>query len=461
VNSTGPIFAEPTATQLLTVIADLDSGAQVDVERFIRRELKYVMRDRSELRRRYRQDSETPWLVCLICGAPVQLVSHTDRSFYFRHMPEAEDRGCLINTKGNLTPSQINALKYNGAKESQAHQRLKGIVRDSILADPRFDTPQVEKVWRGMSTSERATWRKPDVQVSWGERRLVFEIQLSTTFLSVIVDRKEFYRAEQGSLIWIFQSFDPNHTRRAEEDIFYNNNQNVFIVNEETLLRSRTNKRLSLDCWHAVPVHQDGEILDTWKKSSVFIDELHFDLDKQRVYFHDYDQAIKELQDQKEVLKQDQLRDDFEEFWRVYGGDEDLDGKKEWKSLRARLLASNLVDDLPESYWVGPFNGVVSLMLSAKKGAPFGYRFKTLLEVTNVTFNSYKHYLWQFGWALKLYGHETLLGTQDKKGTWQRRKLEIRKAIECNDPAFARHTELDKLMGFLLPKLQERLRRRP
>jgi hypothetical protein len=97
---------------------------------------------------------------------------------------------CPKKSAAGLGQEIINALKYNGAKESLAHQRIKEIVRQSLLADARFSIPQVEKVWRGM---DRKKWRKPDVQTAWNDRRFAFEIQLSTTYLNVVVERRDFY----------------------------------------------------------------------------------------------------------------------------------------------------------------------------------------------------------------------------------------------------------------------------
>ncbi len=92
------------------------------------------------------------------------------------------------------------------AKESPAHIRLKEIVKESLENAPNFSEVAVEKVWRGM---DRSKWRKPDVQALWkGTTRIAFEIQLSTTFLHVIAERRLFYRDEGALLCWIFKRFD-------------------------------------------------------------------------------------------------------------------------------------------------------------------------------------------------------------------------------------------------------------
>lgn len=439
-----------TKRKSLGLILDLDSGQTINTTEFINREVRLVIQDRNLMRSRYRSSPESPWLVCSLCGAAVQLVSFTDRSFYFRHMPEEEDRGCPINTKSKHSPDEINAMQYNGAKESQAHLQLKQLVKESILADTRFSGTLVEKVWRGMN---RKCWRKPDVQTSWDNKRLVFEIQLSTTFLSVIVDRRDFYRNENSHLIWIFQRFDPQRVRRAEEDIFYNNNSNVFIVNSNTVRRSKDEKRFFLECWYAVPRVAQSGIEDYWQSSEVSIDQLNFDLPSQRVFYFDYDAARKALEESIVEEGRSKLITAFEDFWRKYAHEYSEQGQSHWVDVRDDF--KNIGIELPEYYDSRPFAGVISMMLSAKYGVPIGYRYQTLIEVTNVAFNSYKKYLYLFGWALKIYGHETTLEKQDVKGTWLKRRNVIRSAMKKHEAEYERDTAFDALIIFLLTKLNQ------
>ena len=50
-------------------------------------------------------------------------------------------------------------------------------------------------------------WKKPDISASYKNINIVFEIQLSTTFLSVIVDREYFYKDNQTYILWVFKNF--------------------------------------------------------------------------------------------------------------------------------------------------------------------------------------------------------------------------------------------------------------
>lgn len=71
---------------------------------------------------------------------------------------------------------------------------------------------------------------------------IYFEAQLSTTFLRVMVERRDFYLRNGGTLYWIFRDFMPESRRLLHDDVFYTNNRNIFIVNDEALHASRTRK---------------------------------------------------------------------------------------------------------------------------------------------------------------------------------------------------------------------------
>lgn len=447
-------LGEPTDQNTLSDLIDLDTGTQVNTVDFIRRELGLVMEDRTTMLERYVRDPEKPWLICPYCNKPVRLNCYTDRKFYFRHMHK-EEGFCTIDTRGTMTRDQMNAAKYNGAKESAAHQRLKDILAASLRADPRFSEPQVEKIWRGESFAERSVWRKPDVQSAFGDRRIAFEIQLSTTFLDVIVERGEFYRAEGASLIWLFGGFDPDRTRRAEEDIFYNNNRCVFIVNDETLERSRDAKRLALECWYQTPERFGSAIESTWRNAPIFIDDLTFDQDGKRVFFLDYDQARadleREIAAEAEHEAKSKLVAEFEEFWREWAGDYSPEIRTKWQQLRLKLIEAGNETPLPMDHTVKPFNGVISIMLSAKYGKPVGYKFKTLLEVANTAYNSYKPYLLPFGHALRAYGYSDLPSQQDKSEKWDEKRASIRIGLQTAAPEYTQRTELNQLIAFLVP----------
>jgi len=440
---------------LLTDILDLETNETINLQTFLNRELGLVIKDRAELASRYARDPDQPWLVCQWCTAPVILVRTKGRRFHFRHHPREEgQRNCSVSTRGQLSAAQINCMKYNAAKESTAHLRLKGIIRDSLIADENCSEPLVERVWKSMPLAQRAQWRKPDVQVEHKGQRLAFEVQLSTRYLTEIVGRREFYRANNGAMVWVFQSFDPGVTRTAEEDIFYLNNYNVFIVNEATQERSRHAKRMALDCWYAIPHLRGKTIIDEWMKEEIFLDQLTVRPAEQKVFYRDYDALRAELQS---TLSDDSARQAFYDFWSEHAANDNHESDHAWDKLVANLreVAPHL--PLPVNYRMGKFHGAISLMLSARFGRPVGYRQPRLLNVANTAFDHYKPYLLAFGWTLKACGHDQRLSEQDAKQTWLHRKGLIREGLASQDEAYRQDLSYNALIAFLVPEIREKL----
>ncbi|WP_346830901.1 DUF6035 family protein [Pseudomonas abietaniphila] len=447
--------AQPTDTMLLTEILDMVTGENVDLQAFLSRELSLVIKDRAELASRYVRNPEEPWLVCQLCSAPVILVRTKGRRFHFRHHPREEaEQKCSISTRGQLSAEQINCIKYNAAKESSAHLRLKGIIRDSLIADENCTEPLVETIWKGMRLADRAQWRKPDVQVEHAGQRLAFEVQLSTTYLTEIVGRREFYRANNGGMVWVFQSFDPSTTRTSEEDIFYLNNNNVFIVNEATLERSRQAKRMAINCWYAIPHLRGKTIIDEWMMEEVFLDQLIIDPKKQKVFFRDYDALRAELESSLDISK---ARQAFYDFWFEHAANDCRETDAAWRTLRDKMRVAVPHLYLPMDYRMDKFHGVISLMLSARFGRPVGYNLQRLLNVANTAFDHYKEYLYAFGWTLRLCGYEQHLKEQDSKGTWLQRTKVIKKGLENHDAAFRQDPTYNRVIAFLVPEVREKL----
>lgn len=74
---------------------------------------------------------------------------------------------------------------------------------------------------------------KPDVYTKYNNIQIVFELNLFTTFLSVIVERDSFYRMHGAYIIWVLNSFEPQDQKVVEKDIYYAHKRNVFVLDDE------------------------------------------------------------------------------------------------------------------------------------------------------------------------------------------------------------------------------------
>ena len=158
----------------ITEVQNMETGDLIPAHVAIGADYGNAMALRMALKQSIAEGS--PLYTCPICGVPVYLVSRKEeRRFFFRH--QVEDGRCPARTRGDMSEEEINARKYNGAKESQAHIRMKEIIAESLRCDPRFSDVKEETV---LKSRDRASWRKPDVQAIYEGRPVAFEIQLST-----------------------------------------------------------------------------------------------------------------------------------------------------------------------------------------------------------------------------------------------------------------------------------------
>ena len=220
--------------------------------------------------------------LCPECFVPLSLICRKEaRRYFFRHL--IEDGRCSALTRGELSQADINRRKYNGAKESFLHREMKQWIVDSLQASGQFKSITQEKRWAGPITG---AWRKPDVSAIYGNLRIAFEVQLSTTFLNVIAERWRFYLNEGGLLFWIFARFDDDGRRLTQDDVFFNNNHNAFIVSKATRDASIAAGQFLLDCAWATP--SVAGVTPQLSRARVAFTDLTLDAAVQQAYYFDY-----------------------------------------------------------------------------------------------------------------------------------------------------------------------------
>ncbi len=243
---------------------------------------------------------------------------------FFSHLHDSDY--CEIKTTTGLTKEQIEARKYGLVAESDRHKRLKRLIHNALDGNVsrRKGVTDVVEEKRVNSNLPYMNWRKPDVMAKYKKLNIVFELQLSTTFISVVVQRDIFYRLNDYFIIWVF-NFDDNQkyvdlTNLMCKDIYYANKRNVFIFDIEAQQASEEREELVLKCnwldpdntWHYSPTKGNGNgILIT-------LDELNYDTETAKPYYYDaetpYYEIHPEVKDRilKEERSKQQLIDDLQ-----------------------------------------------------------------------------------------------------------------------------------------------------
>ena len=155
---------------------------------------------------------------CAICKKPVFL-SQFAKEFtnrWFVHDGKSEH--CPWSEGSRLTPDQTKALVYLGQQEGAAHQKMKKFLAFWLEMDPLV--PKADQEQTTFSQVVKGEWRRPDVKCLYQGKPLVFEIQLSYTFLSDVIARDAFYRQEGIFIIWVFAAFELNRAFVVDEAFF-------------------------------------------------------------------------------------------------------------------------------------------------------------------------------------------------------------------------------------------------
>ncbi|MFZ6681090.1 hypothetical protein [Undibacterium sp. Tian12W] len=164
-------------------VLDLSSGLHMSAHQVIGTDYEKLIQLRMKIKERLKNGM--PLYTCSVCGIAVSLLRNKmSRHFLFRHLKE--DGWCPQISRDELSREEINSRKYNGAKESALHGRMKSLVAQSLAADKEFSDIKVEERWMGSLSGE---WCQPDICATYRGTKIVFEIQLSTTYLDVIVER--------------------------------------------------------------------------------------------------------------------------------------------------------------------------------------------------------------------------------------------------------------------------------
>lgn len=293
----------------IEIALNKEDGSTVYADSFFTKPENEVFKYRNELQKAIKGIRE-PLFVCYFCGQNIKINGggYTKKILHFAHQRDSDY--CDIKTDNNHSKLEIERAKYNGAKESPLHLETKQLIKEFIESNNDFSNIKVEKVLK--SNINYLEWKKPDISATYRDINVVFEIQLSTTFLSVIVDREYFYKENQSYILWVFRNFeiDEFKQRFTDKDVFYSNNRNAFVLDAEAINLSQQNKDLYLLCYYQIPFIEDLKIHYNWKSEYVCFKQLIFDEVNFKVFYFDVDKEetslkIKVLEIEKELEKKE------------------------------------------------------------------------------------------------------------------------------------------------------------
>jgi competence CoiA-like predicted nuclease len=461
--------ANPAKELKIFEILDCDTGEFIDSREFISgHTYGEIFEPRHEVRLRWKTDR--PKFVCSDCKISVSLLAGMERNwFFFRHL--IEDGRCAARTRGEMNQKQINAIRYDCLVESEPHKRFKQLMYDCLCADRSFSDEKIEQV--RTSTTTKGKRRKPDASAIRNDLLHAFEVQLSSTFFDVVLERQSFYRGEGAILVWVLPGFDPDDRTMMEDDIFFHNNCNVMVLNETTASHSIIAERLHFDCWYRMPSSDGSTYSESWQFECVPFDALTIDIERQRAFYFDYEKekalvqhaiaehelklaeqevAERRLREEKrEEERLAQLRSRFEEFWLEHA--------------RGKAGTAQAWDDLVNSNWgaydeyelpFGPFAdaelcALLNALYWAKHLKQVDWEFEDVVKVGHHVFDKHKQHFAIFCHCLWHFKRLEAVKSADGTGKFRAKIQAVRSATTQEKQAFEIAPNHKKLIELLFP----------
>jgi hypothetical protein len=275
--------------QTVRLAVDCRTGELVSAESLLglqEAEFTSLRREAMQARVDRRKGGSTERFVCAICKCPLYLSRRIagNQNRWFVHDGKADE--CPWFEGRHLAPDQIKALVYRGQQEGRQHRELKDYIAQWLRADPLAEDVRLEKTT--YSEVVKGEWRRPDVKCIYKGVPLVFEIQLSYTFLSDVIARDALYRREKTFVIWVFAQFDKSRAAVMDEAFF--NRRNLFVLDAQARQETAARSALTFSGFHQAPnLMDDHSWRDSWQVLPVGMHEVAFPTDTFRPYFFDYE----------------------------------------------------------------------------------------------------------------------------------------------------------------------------
>ena len=241
-------------------------------------------------------------LYCGYCGGELNIVGGGEfkQRLHFRHKYKHLQQDCPYQDDINPSKRVIERIRYHGQDESELHRRMKGLIADTL--EQQGADIKIEQ-WIKNEQEPRHS-RRPDIRATFPDNDIVIEVQVTSTFMSVILERESFYQERNMYLLWVMNEFLPD--RFYTKDIIYSNRNNAFIFDNEAQTRTHKDGKLYLQCYYqGYHCDQEGNVeLNTeFSHELITFDDLIFNQEDYTVYYFDAEEYKKQCEAQGKIIK--------------------------------------------------------------------------------------------------------------------------------------------------------------
>lgn len=393
-------------------------------------------------------------LVCGFCRDPVYV--NNSGSPHFSHYIDSGPK-CPWHT---LTPERladISARRFQGRQVSELHIRLVLAIEEVLgRCSNASNIGQPDQTYFGVDSTGH---RFPDLQAVYSGQQLVFELQLSSTYLPVVSDREAFYRENNAFLIWLFHKFKDASQRQTEKDITALRSRQVFEIDDETLRCSLDANDLVVRCHWQSPVIDGDKMKWCWTDQIVQFSEIQFDeyLIEARIVDPWNLEAQLLGERHKEVISK------FEDYWFdrhnthrdiMRREAERLEQGLQWRKDRMPaailgrafcklcVLSENAPVDYSTMDKLG-FDSVLDRLYFIRDGVN-KFNGQSMIGAVHTIIDRWPHFCDAALAMLVAYGHSDIACKESVS-------TKVMKKLECNSGVSQCH-DYDRLLSFLFPK---------
>ena len=383
-------------------------------------------------------------------------------------------------------------MKYNGLKETRRHRLVKARLWSGLRLDPLTEPGSLRVERRFKAKLPDTNWRQPDVQATWRATNVVFEAQLATTFVTVIAQRRNFYRRNGAHLVWVFDSPPTDELRFTTKDVVFNNNCNLFVVSVQTALLSVERGQLVLQVWWPNAEDRIDERQPyRWESEMVTLSQLTFDESQATVYFVDHEAEVASLRERRELAQHEEalrrrgdvrvppgqsgvlLLESASHPQPINGLDiNDGQAVREWLLLSAKGEKVNGLENLllqfqatgsitrlgtqAEAQRTRHFAVAIRALMSLQEGRPIGTKLPNLRAIENWLWCDYRDHYNLFANAVAVWHQEHLVNANDPTSNFRSHLNEMRQQRRTAfgvHPAYRQDTSLHPIFRVAFAEL--------
>lgn len=243
---------------------------------------------------------------CGFCGKELTIRGGEGRNkqrLHFRHKYKKLRDYCKYTDEDTETRRQIERKKFANKEEGELHRTIKFTIANSLETHYGADI-RIEQYIKDQQNPR--DHRIPDIRAIFPDKDVVVEVQITSTFLDVILGRQDFYVEHNMYLLWVVNEFKPELFH--QKDILYSSKENnVFVFDGEARERTEEEGILYLKCYHKsyyCNINGDIVLSPGFACELITFDDLIFNPTDYSVFYFDIDENKKQCEAEQQVIKE-------------------------------------------------------------------------------------------------------------------------------------------------------------